>query len=191
MKAPTLLALASALILLPSMKTQAAEIPDTVTVRLIRPDGDPGEPEKMPAVKKTDAEWRAQLGDEAFKVLRSQSTERPFCGTLLNNKREGVYFCAACDLPLFTSRHKFESGTGWPSFYAPFAKENVGEEKDTSFGWSRTEIHCARCGGHLGHVFDDGPAPTGLRYCLNSISLKFRSFDEIKSGAEAPAEPAK
>jgi methionine-R-sulfoxide reductase len=182
MKAHTLFALASAIILT-FMNTNAAELPDTVTVRLVEPGGDPGGPQQVPTVKKTDAEWLKQLGREAYEVLRSQSTERPFCGVLLNNKKEGVYVCAACDLPLFTSRHKFESGTGWPSFYAPFAPENVAEEHDTSHGWQRTEIHCARCGGHLGHVFDDGPAPTGLRYCLNSVSLKFRPFDEIKAEA--------
>lgn len=162
-----------------AMKSHAAEVADTVTVRLVQPDGEPAPAQAMPAVRKSDAEWRAQLGEEAYKVLRAQSTERPFCGTLLNNKKEGVYFCAGCDLPLFTSRHKFESGTGWPSFYQPFAKENIGEDRDMSWGMVRTEIHCARCGGHLGHVFDDGPAPTGLRYCLNSVSMTFRSFDEI------------
>jgi methionine-R-sulfoxide reductase len=186
MKVPALLACAAALIF-PIMNTPASDLPDTVTVRLVQPDGEPGPPQIVPTVKKTDAEWRAQLGEEAFRVLRSQSTERPFCGALLNNKQEGIYFCAGCDLPLFTSRHKFESGTGWPSFYEPFAKENVAEERDLSYGMVRVEIHCARCGGHLGHVFEDGPAPTGLRYCLNSVSLKFRSFDEIK--AEAAKKP--
>ncbi|MDD5199368.1 MAG: peptide-methionine (R)-S-oxide reductase MsrB [Terrimicrobiaceae bacterium] len=175
-------AIAAAFVLIPAlMKTHAADLPDTVTVRLAEANGEPGPAQTVPTVKKTDAEWRAQLGEEAFQVLRSQSTERPFCGTLLNNKKEGIYFCAGCDLPLFTSRHKFESGTGWPSFYGPFAKENVAEERDVTGGMVRTEIHCARCGGHLGHVFEDGPAPTGLRYCLNSVSLKFRSFDEIKA----------
>lgn len=181
------LAVLAAVLLSPFMNTNAADLPDKVTVRLAEANGDPSAPTEVPTVKKTDAEWRALLPKEAYEVLRSQSTERPFCGTLLNNKKEGVYFCAACDLPLFTSRHKFESGTGWPSFYAPFAKENIGEERDVSYGMARTEIHCARCGGHLGHVFEDGPAPTGLRYCLNSVSLKFRSFDEIK--AEAAKKP--
>ncbi len=185
MKAVALSVLVGALIFTFMKTNEAAAVPDTVTVRLVEATGDPAPPQTMPSVKKTDKEWLDQLGKEAFQVLRSQSTERPFCGTLLNNKKEGVYFCAACDLPLFTSRHKFESGTGWPSFYAPFAEENIGEEHDSSFGWDRTEIHCARCGGHLGHVFNDGPAPTGLRYCLNSVSLKFRSFDEIKAEAAA------
>jgi methionine-R-sulfoxide reductase len=181
MKAFGLLALAATITFF-LMNTHAGDLPDTVTVRLVQPDGEPGAPEQVATIKKTDAEWRAQLGDDAYKVLRSQSTERPFCGLLLNNKAEGIYSCAACDLPLFTSRHKFESGTGWPSFNEPFAKENVAEERDLSWGQVRTEIHCARCGGHLGHVFEDGPKPTGLRYCLNSVSLAFRSFDEIKAG---------
>jgi methionine-R-sulfoxide reductase len=183
MKSLRLLALAATLTF-PLMKTFAADdLPAAVPVRLVEPNGDPGPVQTVPTVTKTDAEWKAQLGDEAFQVLRAQGTERPFCGTLLNNKKEGVYFCAGCDLPLFTSRNKFDSGTGWPSFFAPFAKENVTEISDNSYGMRRTEILCGRCGGHLGHVFDDGPAPTGLRYCLNSVSLKFRSFDEIKADA--------
>jgi methionine-R-sulfoxide reductase len=180
MKARLLSALLGA-ITFPFMNTHAADLPDTVKVRLIQPDGEPGPVQDVPTVKKTDEEWRRILPEDAYKVLRSAATERPFCGLLLNNKDDGVYFCAGCDLPLFTSRHKFESGTGWPSFNEPFAKENVAEERDVSHGMVRTEIHCARCGGHLGHVFEDGPAPTGLRYCLNSVSLKFRSFAEIKS----------
>lgn len=177
----TLAALAlAALLLIPlTMKSHAVTLPDTVTVRPVLPNGEPGPAVAEPTIEKTDAEWRAQLGPEAFAVLRAASTERPFCGVLLKNKREGIYFCAGCDLPLFTSRHKFESGTGWPSFYEPFAKENVAEDRDVSFGVVRTEIHCARCGGHLGHVFDDGPPPTGQRYCLNSVSLEFRDFAEI------------
>ena len=183
MKPAALFALAGA-IMLTVMKSQSADLPDTVTVRLVEPNGDPGAPTPVPTVKKTDAEWRKQLGDKAYEVLRAKGTEPAFCGTLLDNHKEGVYFCAACDLPLFTSRSKFDSGTGWPSFFAPFAKENVVEVSDTSYGMDRTEILCARCGGHLGHVFDDGPAPTHLRFCLNSVSLKFRTFEEIKADAE-------
>jgi methionine-R-sulfoxide reductase len=182
MKAATLFALAAA-IMLPNMKSQAADLPDTVTVRLVEPNGDPGAPQAVPTVRKTDAEWKKQLGDKAYEVLRAKGTEPAFCGTLLDNHKEGVYFCAACDLPLFTSRNKFDSGTGWPSFFAPFAKENVAEVSDMSYGMDRTEILCARCGGHLGHVFNDGPAPTHLRFCLNSVSLKFRTFEEIKADA--------
>jgi methionine-R-sulfoxide reductase len=150
------------------------ELPDQVTVRLLGPDQQPLPPEKVASVKKSDDEWRRQLGPETYRIVRAQGTERPFCGTLLDNKKEGVYFCVACDLPLFASNAKFDSGTGWPSFFQPFAKENVMELEDTSHGMVRVEIRCTRCGGHLGHVFPDGPAPTRLRYCLNSESLTFR-----------------
>jgi methionine-R-sulfoxide reductase len=176
MKTPASLPALLLAAIFPFMSANAA---DTVTIRPVQPDGNPGPAQEVPVVTKTDAEWRAQLDPEAYQVLRSAATERPFCGALLDNKEQGVYFCAGCDLPLFTSRKKFDSGTGWPSFNEPFAKENVAEEVDHSHGMTRTEIHCARCGGHLGHVFPDGPPPTGLRYCLNSVSLKFRSFDEI------------
>lgn len=115
----------------------------------------------------------ARLSDEERRVLLHQGTEPPFCGGLLNNKQAGVYHCRLCDLPLFRSTAKFESGTGWPSFYQPFDPEHIREIRDVSHGMVRTEIRCARCDGHLGHVFEDGPAPSGLRYCLNSVSLKF------------------
>jgi peptide-methionine (R)-S-oxide reductase len=108
-------------------------------------------------------------------VILFQGTERPFCGGLLNNKTDGVYVCRLCSLPLFASSTKFESGTGWPSFYQPFHPDHIRELVDESHGMVRTEIRCARCDGHLGHVFEDGPRPTGLRYCLNSASLEFRS----------------
>lgn len=113
------------------------------------------------------------LSDEQRRILLDHGTERPFCGTLLDNKRDGTYACALCGLPLFASKHKFDSGTGWPSFFAPFDSEHVSNIRDTSHGMTRIEIRCARCDGHLGHVFDDGPAPTGLRYCLNSEALEF------------------
>ena len=115
----------------------------------------------------------AGLSEEERRVLLLQGTERPFCGGLLKNKSAGVYACRLCELPLFKSGAKFESGTGWPSFYEPFDPEHVANIRDTSHGMVRVEIRCARCGGHLGHVFEDGPAPTGLRYCLNSASLSF------------------
>ena len=115
-------------------------------------------------MRKSDEEWLKLLGPERFRIFRTQGTERPFCGTLLDNKKTGIYLCAGCDLPLFSSKTKFNSGTGWPSFFAPFARENVAEIQDSSHGMIRTEIRCARCGGHLGHVFPDGPPPTGLRY---------------------------
>lgn len=150
--------------------------PDTVTVRFSDKSGNPADPVTVPTVQKSDAEWRAEIGDEAFRVLRSSATERPFCGGLLDNKVEGIYTCRGCDLPLFASRTKFNSGTGWPSFFQPFAAENIGENRDMSHGMVRIEVHCARCGGHLGHVFPDGPAPTKLRYCINSAALDFQAF---------------
>ena len=115
------------------------------------------------------------LTDEERRILLNQGTEPPFCGGLLDNKEDGVYYCKLCELPLFAANAKFESGTGWPSFYQPFDPEHVRELRDTSHGMTRVEIRCARCDGHLGHVFPDGPAPTGLRYCLNSASMVFKA----------------
>jgi methionine-R-sulfoxide reductase len=130
-------------------------------------------PVASPRVEKTDAEWRAQLTPQQFQVARGKGTERPFCGTLLDNKREGIYGCVCCGLPLFQSNAKFNSGTGWPSFFQPVADENVTTHEDRTFGMVRVEILCPRCDAHLGHVFPDGPRPTGLRYCVNSESLVF------------------
>ncbi|HFA50231.1 MAG TPA: peptide-methionine (R)-S-oxide reductase [Bacteroidetes bacterium] len=124
-------------------------------------------------ITKSDAEWKAQLTAEEYHVLREAGTERAFTGEYWDNKKEGKYVCRACGFELFDSKTKFKSGTGWPSFYEPANEYCVGEIKDTKYGWNRTEVVCARCGGHLGHVFKDGPKPTGLRYCINSISLKF------------------
>lgn len=138
-------------------------------------------------IVKTDDEWREILTPEQFRILRSSGTERPFCGALLENKTEGVYTCAACGLPLFASSAKFESGSGWPSFFKPIADGNVAERVDRSHGMTRTEINCARCDGHLGHVFDDGPRPTGLRFCLNSESLEFTPMEEVASLADPAA----
>ena len=154
----------------------SSDLPDEVTVSLADDHGKPLPPQKVPTVKKTDEEWLKQLGPKAYAILRAQGTEARFCGTLLDNKKKGVYFCAGCGLPLFSSDAKFESGTGWPSFFQPFAKGNILEIPDNSFGMERVEIRCARCGGHLGHVFPDGPNPTGLRYCLNSESLTFKEY---------------
>ncbi len=147
-------------------------------------------PVDSPRVERTDAEWRKLLTPEQFAVLRSKGTERPFCGTLLDNKKEGVYCCAGCGLPLFSSESKFHSGTGWPSFFAPVGKGNVAEKLDRSHGMIRTEINCARCDGHLGHVFKDGPQPTGLRYCMNSESLSFTELGDFAKLADPAAKKA-
>ena len=123
-------------------------------------------------ITKTEAEWRAALTPEQFRVLREHGTERAGTSPLDHEKRAGVFHCAGCDLPLFASTTKFDSGTGWPSFFRPLPAA-IGTTVDRSFFSTRTEVHCARCGGHLGHVFDDGPAPTGQRYCMNGVALKF------------------
>ncbi|MFO7477143.1 MAG: peptide-methionine (R)-S-oxide reductase MsrB [Methyloceanibacter sp.] len=123
-------------------------------------------------ITRTPEQWRQLLTPEQYAVLREEGTERPFTSPLNDEKRKGVFACAGCDLPVFASETKFDSGTGWPSFYAPIDGA-IGTGKDWTFGLLRDEVHCRRCGGHLGHVFDDGPEPTGLRYCINGVALKF------------------
>jgi peptide-methionine (R)-S-oxide reductase len=138
--------------------TDAGERKDAVTVAMVR---------------KTEAEWKAQLSPDSFEVARHAGTERAFSGELLNVHDKGVFRCICCDTAVFASATKFESGTGWPSFWAPIAKENIVETGDDSFGMRRTAVSCRRCEAHLGHVFDDGPRPTGLRYCMNSVAMRF------------------
>jgi methionine-R-sulfoxide reductase len=159
----------------------------TVRARVFDKAGQLVGPVEMPKVVKADTEWRAQLKPDQYIITRRKGTEPAFCGTLLDNKKAGVYACVCCGLPLFASDSKFHSGTGWPSFFQPIAPGNVAEQMDSSHGMQRTEILCARCDAHLGHVFPDGPRPTGLRYCLNSESLTFTPSEELKSLADPAA----
>jgi peptide-methionine (R)-S-oxide reductase len=131
-------------------------------------------------IEKSDAEWRAQLTPQQYEILRNQGTERPNSSPLLNEHRKGLFACAGCDLSLFSSETKFESGTGWPSFYKPLDNA-VSTSSDRTFGMLRNEVHCRRCGGHLGHVFDDGPKPTGLRYCMDGFALTFHPASPTNS----------
>lgn len=133
------------------------------------------------AFEKTDAEWEKILEPDQFRVMRKQGTEPPFRNLYWDNKDKGVYLCAGCDAPLFASKEKFDSGTGWPSFYDSIEKQYIGKTVDVSYGMKRTEVHCSRCGGHLGHIFEDGPKPTNLRYCINSASIEFVKTANLES----------
>ncbi len=160
----------------------------TVSVHVFNAAGELVGPVDAAKVNLTEAQWRDRLTAEQFRILRKEGTEAPFCGTLLDNKKQGVYACAGCGLPLFSSDSKFNSRTGWPSFFQPIAPANVVEKPDHSHGMVRTEIECARCDGHLGHVFPDGPKPTGLRFCLNSESLTFTESQRLAELADAAAQ---
>lgn len=164
-----------------------AQSNDKVSVKVFNAKGELVGPIEMPKVVKTDEQWRAQLTPSQFKIARNKGTEAPFCGNLLDNHLTGVYACVCCKLPLFKSESKFSSGTGWPSFFQPLAAENVTEHQDVSYGMVRVEILCTRCDCHLGHVFDDGPRPTGLRYCVNSDSLVFVKQHDVQSLADPAA----
>jgi peptide methionine sulfoxide reductase msrA/msrB len=171
-----------------STQTHSNQDHNMVRVRVFNAEGKLTGPVDSPRVVKTDAEWKSQLTQAQYEIARNKGTERAFCGTLLDHKLEGVYACVCCGLPLFASNAKFNSGTGWPSFFQPIAPENVAEHSDESYGMKRTEILCARCDCHLGHVFEDGPRPTGLRFCLNSESLTFTKIEDVKTLAEPIAE---